>query len=80
MMAEFTAAIRDALSSSASFDAIVAILRLHRDKGLTKGDAYRALEALRGTVDVETEDRLLEVLDVVSGYCQLKYRVWEVDA
>jgi hypothetical protein len=31
---------------------------------------------LRSTADDGSQDRLLELMDVISGYCQPKYSIW----
>jgi hypothetical protein len=70
--------VSDALSKGGSLDEIAAILRRHRDLGLTQQAAYDVLQELRDHADEQAEDALLEVMDIVSGYCQPRYRVWEV--
>lgn len=72
----FEEAIRDALAREATLDELCELLREHRDRGLTQRAAYRALQELRPTMDAPAEDALLEVMDVVSGWCAPARRVW----
>lgn len=44
---------------------------------IDQGSIRNFLYGLRsGTTDEIIEDRILEVLDVLEGYCQPQYRVW----
>lgn len=62
-------ATAQALARGESLAEIATLLRRLRDRGLSQSAAYDAVEALRvGAGDME-EDRLLEVLDIVSGFC-----------
>jgi hypothetical protein len=72
----FISAVKDALKRQAGLAEFREILREHRDLGLTRQDACDALEGLRGGMDESTEDRVLEVLDVASGFCAPHLRVW----
>jgi hypothetical protein len=69
-------AVWGALSGGASLADLIEILRVHKDQGLTQELAYDALVELRSTADGGSQDRLLELMDVVSGYCQPKYSIW----
>ena len=62
--------------NAASIEEMVVILRKYRDQGTTAKQATEPLEAMRAGADEETEDRLLEILDVVSGFCRTELRVW----
>jgi hypothetical protein len=62
---------------SASLDDFVAILRQFRDRGMTADSAYAALESLRGAGADSTEDLILEIMDIVSGFCAPHLRVWD---
>jgi hypothetical protein len=57
-------------------DELVDILREHKNWGLARQEAYEALDSLRGGASDQLEDRILEVMDVVSGFCAPHYRVW----
>ena len=76
MSEPFLQVIRDALVRHASLDEFVETLRVHRNLGLTQEDAYQALEALRSGATEDDEDRILEWMDVVAGFCQPSRRVW----
>jgi hypothetical protein len=68
--------IRTALERDASLAELIQLMRAHRSMGLSRATAYEALGALRSTVE-RHEDRLLEAMDIVSGFCQPQHRVWE---
>lgn len=57
---------------------VVSTLREVRDQGVTRQEVQSALQTLRERArDEETEDRILEVMDVVSGFCPRESTVWE---
>jgi hypothetical protein len=57
---------------------IVSMLREYRREGITRTEVQRALDALRDEAEDEvTEDRILEVMDVVSGFCARENTVWD---
>ena len=68
-------AIDAALQRNAPLDDFVAILRQFRDGGITADSALAALESLRAGAG-STEDRILEIMDIVSGFCAPHLRVW----
>lgn len=76
MKEEFRALIKDALARHASLDEFLDILRKQRDAGLAQQSAYDALEELRAEADEQTEDRVLEIMDIVSGFCAPHLRIW----
>jgi GNAT superfamily N-acetyltransferase len=56
----------------------VSVLREYRRQGITRDEVRHALEALRDqTSDEAVEDRILEILDIVSGFCSRENTVWE---
>lgn len=74
---QFESTIRDAIESDASLTEIAALLREWRDRGLSSEVAASVLEELRVKLDIDDEDRVLEVLDLVTGFCAPHLRVWE---
>ena len=57
---------------------IVSTLREYRRQGITRHEVQHALEAIRDeTSDEAVEDRILEIMDVVSGFCARENTVWE---
>ena len=68
-------AIDAALQRSAPLDDFAAILRQFRDGGTTADSALATLESLRAGAG-STEDRILEIMDIVSGFCAPHLRVW----
>jgi len=54
------------------------ILKEYKDAGGMQNDAYVVLESLREDLkDGSSEDLLLEVLDVVIGFCSPNIRIWD---
>ncbi|QIH06273.1 MULTISPECIES: hypothetical protein [unclassified Pseudomonas] len=65
------------LHGAADLEAIRQVLVLYRDKGFSAQAVYRYLGQVRaGAVDA-VEDRILEAMDIASGYCPAGCRVWD---
>ncbi|WP_165069390.1 hypothetical protein [Paludisphaera rhizosphaerae] len=57
---------------------IVSALRQYQRRGVTRQEIQLALEALRDQArDEAMEDRILEVMDIVSGFCSQENTVWD---
>ncbi len=57
---------------------IVSTVREYRDQGVTRLEVQSALESLRGRAgDEATEDRILEIMDIASGFGPWEATVWE---
>lgn len=56
------------------------VLKTAKANGVTQGSARDFLDDLRKkaieAADEAKEDRILEVLDIVEGFCNVRYRVW----
>jgi hypothetical protein len=79
MIDELTEAVRNGLSAGVALGELIAILREYKERGLSQAEAQQALEALRASVapvDENAEDRVLEMLDFVVGWCLPTARVW----
>ncbi len=80
MSATFEADMRRALEGGAGLLQMVDLLRASRTQGLTRAEAMQTLEALRAESLTEAaEDSILEVMDVVVGFCSPHLRVWGLD-
>ena len=68
-----------ALKYNATLDEILRILDEYKACGGTQDDAYSILEAIREEEkkDSTLEDRILEVMDFVSGFCSKDKRIWK---
>ena len=67
-----------AISSGVPLRQIIATLRDYHRSGVTRHEVQVVLEELRNQArDEATEDRILEVLDIVSGFCSRENSVWE---
>jgi hypothetical protein len=57
---------------------IVSTLREYRRQGITRDEVQLVLETLRHQAPSEAvEDRILEVMDIVSGFCSQENTVWD---
>jgi hypothetical protein len=66
------------ISAQVPLRQIVSTLREYRDQGVTRHEAQSALESLRARArDETTEDRILEIMDIVSGFCPREATVWD---
>ena len=65
------------IASGAPLGQIVNVLRQYREAGVAREEAMGALETLRSQAhDENREDRILEVMDIVSGFCSQENTVW----
>jgi len=70
---------RRALETGATLADLAALLHHHRAEGMTRPKAQRVLESLRPTLIEADEDRVLEMLDMVTGFAPAHLRVWDQD-
>lgn len=71
--------LEQALSSAmgGSLEALRTILKHYADQGGNKEEAYSILQKLRvEAVNDLVEDRILELMDIVSGFCSPHQRIW----
>ncbi|MGA3674595.1 hypothetical protein [Lysinibacillus agricola] len=70
--------IHNGLLNHCEFFDLLKILKEYKDAGGKQNDAYAVLESLREAIkDDSYEDRILELLDVVVGFCSLHVRIWD---
>ena len=69
--------LRILLNEEINLEAISDFLRTAIDDGINEIEIAEYLEKLRTTttVDEKINDRILEVLDIVTGWCQSKFRI-----
>ena len=78
MNAERQHELADAIRSDMPLEKIVALLRQYKNQGITQGEVYSFLEALRQTaLDEATDDRILEVADFAAGFCAPHMKIWD---
>ena len=77
MKSELSTEIASAINRDASLDELVGILRAYQRNGMTAKSAGETLEAMRIATSPGTEDRILEILDIVAGFCRPELRVWD---
>ena len=65
-------------SSDISLQEIASNLRKMKSEGIDREIIQAVLEHLRGEATTATQDdRLLEIMDIVAGFCNPVLRVWE---
>jgi RNA polymerase sigma factor (sigma-70 family) len=70
--------LEGAITAGFSLPQVVSALREYQRQGITRNEVQLALESLRDqTTDEVVEDRILEIMDVVSGFCSRENTVWE---
>jgi hypothetical protein len=69
--------VSQALARGASFNELFAILRAYKESGLTQRSAYESLELVRARVGEPLDDIVMELMDIVVGFCNPRNRLWE---
>jgi hypothetical protein len=71
--------LKGMISAPISLSQIVVASREYCQQGVARQEVQSALERLREKAqDEDTEDRILEVMDIVSGSCSPQMTVWHV--
>lgn len=69
--------LMEQLNKDLSLSAWAEYLRTLKNKGITPKEIRLLLNAFRNNTDQEAvHDHILELLDLVEGYCQPQYRIW----
>jgi hypothetical protein len=69
--------LRKAARPQSPFEDVFAILNDFKNLGGTQAEALEVLEQLRSeSQDEETEDYILDMMDIAAGWCAVKFRVW----
>jgi len=67
-----------AITAGVPLPQVVSTLRTYQNLGVARQEVQSALEALRSRApDETTEDRILEIMDIVSGFCSPHMKVWD---
>ena len=64
------------LKKEVNLQEISAFLKSLKSNNITQAEVRESLMLRRAQSNRVIEDRILEILDVVEGYCQTKYSVW----
>lgn len=71
-------AIKEALEKKASLQMLREIVWQYKQHGGTQQVAYVTLEKIRQEQTEEPdEDRILELMDFVAGFCTQEQRIWD---
>jgi hypothetical protein len=77
MTTEMERELASAVESGAPLPAIVEQLRDFKRRGASRREVYDFLESMREhVIDEAAEDRILEVMDFVSGFCSPECTIW----
>jgi hypothetical protein len=68
--------LRDAVERNCDFNLLRAILVKYREKNFSSESVYAFLDTMRNGVTEDIEGRVLELMDIVSGFCSPNMRVW----
>ena len=58
------------------FERCFEVLQSFRNEGGTQDEALESLQSLRDSTNEVLDDRVLELMDVVVGWCHPKKRIW----
>jgi len=65
------------LQSASALSEITKLLRLLKERGISRDEIREYLNSLRlNSPNEKNEDRILEALDIVEGFCSSDYQVW----
>ncbi|WP_420283438.1 hypothetical protein [Serratia liquefaciens] len=68
--------LRNALERNYDVNLLREILVKYREKNFSSGSVYSLLDAIRIGATEDIEDRVLGLMDIVSGFCYPYMRVW----
>ena len=68
--------IRKSLEKSEDLSTIREVLIRYKTSGGKRDKAYAELKDLQNAINPYHEDRLLEIMDIVSGFCSSHLKVW----
>ncbi|WP_338640971.1 hypothetical protein [Burkholderia pyrrocinia] len=68
--------LRDALEKGEGLDLLRTILVKYQEKGFGQDSVNELLGAMRSGVAEDIGDRILELMDIVSGFCSPNMRIW----
>ncbi|MBR8220257.1 hypothetical protein [Burkholderia ambifaria] len=69
-------ALRDALEKNGELGLMRAIIVKYRDQGFGSDSVCALLDAMRNGAAEECENKIIELMDIVSGFCRPDMRVW----
>ena len=66
----------NALINNSEISELRTLLFRYKDAGFDSDFVYKLLESMRNEVNEDMEDRILEVMDIVAGFCSPNMKVW----
>ena len=73
---DIQSSINKAIADDESLEFISTMLKDYKENGIDQTSVVEVIEEMRSGVTEEYEDRLLEILDIATGHCSIKYIVW----
>ncbi|ETW99862.1 MAG: hypothetical protein ETSY1_13365 [Candidatus Entotheonella factor] len=69
--------LTESLQKNMSLPVLIDLIYQYKQIGGTQQEAYATLEKIReNDIEESTENRILEVMDFVSGFCSPDKRIW----
>lgn len=70
--------LQEAFKKNVPLPILIDLIYKYKQAGGAQQEAYKTLEKIRNNdIDESTEDRVLEVMDFVSGFCSQDKRIWD---
>jgi len=63
-------------SPNRTLNTAIEYLKKVKEKNISSKEVYKELESLRRGLDDESEDYILEVMDIVSSWCSADKNIW----
>ena len=77
---DFRAELAQAFAAGRSLEELLDLVVGFRHRGIAQEAMYLALQQLRASAPDEAyEDRVLDVMDFVWGWCHVSQRIWPAD-
>lgn len=81
MTDELQRRLETAIFSKTPLEDVVSLLRGYKEQGVSQDEVSSFLESLRGRApDEAADDRILEVVDFVAGFCSSHMKIWDEGA
>ena len=68
--------IIEILDGEYKIPALLEVIKKYKKSGIGQEEMLKELERIRHLKDEKFEDRILEVMDIISGFCRPDYRLW----
>jgi hypothetical protein len=76
-MEDLKAQLLAMMSQNAPFDELYDLVKAFKLSGGSQEEAYQILKEMRPLGDEAFEDRILDLLDIVVGFCHPDFKIWD---